>query len=274
MKRDCSLTILQKVLVSYIGSLEIDVVKAGHSEPGITEIQLGMMLGSDDPDQHVKRIRLRNPERFDDGTKCTVLKIQAADGKFYDTHVYPFKGVLEVCRFSTLPNATAVMDWAWETLDRLRTGTLPTATLDYLSRRLESVEDELFAARKIIDFHENSDDVFDFDYVAAAISKYMKPPFGVKHLCQWLENRGVLTRMSYKNSRPMQIYINKGWFEPRNHTWRQRGRCRHTQTYWFTARGLNAIIRMAIAEKMLLLPAASQTIFPVLSVVNERRDAT
>ena len=43
-----------------------------------------------------------------------------------------------------------------------------TPTLDYLTKRLDAVEAELFAARKIIDFHENSDDVFDFDYVAAA----------------------------------------------------------------------------------------------------------
>ena len=137
-------------------------------------------------------------------------------------------------------------------------------TADYLTRRLEAVEAELFAARKIIDFYENSDDVFDFDYVAAAISKYMKPPFGVKHLCQWLEKRGVLTHRAYKNDKPRQEYIDRKWFEPKNHTWRQRGKCRHTQTYWFTARGLNGVIRMAIEEKMLLLPTPAQSIFPVL----------
>jgi phage antirepressor YoqD-like protein len=137
-------------------------------------------------------------------------------------------------------------------------------TLEYLTKRLEGVEVELFAARKIIDFHENSDDVFDFDYVAAAIAKYRKPPFGVKHLFQWLVSRGILTHRAYKNDRPMQKYIDLGWFEPRNHTWRQRGKCRHTQTYWFTARGLNGVIRMAIEEKMLLLPTPVQSIFPIL----------
>ena len=175
-------------------------------------------------------------------------------------------GLYETLMLSKKPQAKRFKTEVKKLLHDLRTGKVQVSypSLDYLTRRLEAVEAELFAARKIIDFYENSDDVFDFDYVAAAISKYMKPPFGVKHLCQWLEKRGVLTHRAYKNDKPRQEYIDRKWFEPKNHTWRQRGKCRHTQTYWFTARGLNGVIRMAIEEKMLMLPTPAQLIFPVL----------
>ena len=113
---------IQKVLTSHFGSLEIDVVQAGQAEPGITRKQLGEMLGYENPALAIKDIHVRNADRFDDSAKCAIVKIPDSLGRVVDTYIYTFKGVLEVCRFSVMPNANAVMDWAWETLDKLRKG--------------------------------------------------------------------------------------------------------------------------------------------------------
>jgi len=176
-------------------------------------------------------------------------------------------GIHSLILKSNRPEAKAFKRWIiHEILPSIeKTGSYGVSTtLEYLTKRLDSVEAELFAARKILDFYENCDDVFDFDYVADAVSQYRKPPFGVKHLCQWLASRDVLTHRAYKNNKPRQEYLNNRWFVPRNHTWIQRGKCRHIKTYLFTARGLNGVLRMAIEEKLLVLPTPAQSIFPIL----------
>jgi len=106
------MTNLTKVLTTHFGSLKVDVVKAGQSEPGITRKQLGEMLGYEDPHRSVAKIHDRNRERLDQFS--VVVKMTTTDKKSYDTHVYGFKGVLEVCRYSAQPKANAVIDWAWE----------------------------------------------------------------------------------------------------------------------------------------------------------------
>jgi len=114
------MTNIQKVLTSRFGSLEIDVVQAGQAEPGVTREQLGEMLEYANPAISIGNIHNRNRDRLDPFS--VLIKMINADGKSYDTYVYGFKGILEVCRFSNQPNAHAVMDWAWETLDRIRKG--------------------------------------------------------------------------------------------------------------------------------------------------------
>jgi len=118
------MTNLQKVLTSHFGSLEIDVVQAaGQPEPGITRRQLGEMLEYVDPQNAIDVIHGRHRERLD--AFSVPVTLTGTDGKVYHTVVYGFKGILEVCRYSNQPKANAVMDWAWETLDKLRRGTIP-----------------------------------------------------------------------------------------------------------------------------------------------------
>ena len=69
------MTNIQKVLTSRFGSLAIDVVKPGQSEPGITRQQLGEMLGYDNPAKAIKDIHVRNAARFDGGAKCALVKM-------------------------------------------------------------------------------------------------------------------------------------------------------------------------------------------------------
>ena len=124
------MTNIQKVLTSHFGSLEIDVVQAaGQPEPGITRRQLGEMLGYENPSLAIKDIHTRNADRFNDGAKCAIVKMPDTAGRYVDTYIYGFKGILEVCRYSNQPNANAVMDWAWETLDRLRKDEISTRPL-------------------------------------------------------------------------------------------------------------------------------------------------
>ena len=106
------MTTLQKVLTSHFGSLEIDVVRAVQSEPGITRKQLGEMLGYENPSLAIKDIHARNADRLDDSAFCAIVKMPDSIGRYVDTYVYPFRGILEVCRFSKQPNAHTVIDWA------------------------------------------------------------------------------------------------------------------------------------------------------------------
>jgi hypothetical protein len=127
------MTKLQKHLTSQFGSLEIDVVKTGE-EPGVTREQLGTMLGYADRHRAIAKIHGRNSARLD--SLSVVVKMTTTDGKAYDTTIYGFKGVLEICRYSNMPNANAVMDWAWETLDKLRKGEVPTSTVTPVSNTI------------------------------------------------------------------------------------------------------------------------------------------
>ena len=250
------MTSIQKVLTSHFGSLEIDVVKAGQAEPGITEIQLGAMLGSDDPEQYVHRIRTRYPDRFNDCTKCTVVKMPDSLGRKVDTHVYLFKGVLEVCRFSTLSNADAVMDWAWDTLDKLRKGE-HQPKIETMQIRLQLAEQKLQL------FEEYNEDIlYDFDQVASAMRIYRKPPFGAGHLKQWLAEKKIICSAHYKNDKPIQRYIDNDWFRLVMHEWKRRGQRRYEPRYLITQRGFNAMIDMAIRENIICLPIPKNYCLP------------
>ena len=168
------MTNYQRILTSRFGSLAITVVKAGESEPGITQYQLGKMLGYESPARAVHDIHTRNAERFDGGAFCAPIKMPASDGQYYNTYAYTLRGVLEVCRYSNQPNVNAVIDWAWNTLDRLRKGEIlvsPSQQVDALKTRL------LLAEQKLQLFESYNEDIlYDFDQVAAALKTYRKSP--------------------------------------------------------------------------------------------------
>jgi phage antirepressor YoqD-like protein len=250
----------QKILTSRFGGLAINIVKTGQSEPGITRQQLGEMLGYDSPAKAIKDIHARNVERFQLGAFCARLKIQAADGKYYDTYVYTFKGVLEVCRHSNQPNANAVIDWAWDTLDRLRRGEILVShsqQIDFLKTRL------LLAEQKLQLFEEYNEDIlYDFDQVAAAMRIYRKPPFGASHLKRWLAEKKILCSAHYKNDKPIQRYIDLDWFRLVMHEWKRRGQRRYEPRFLITQRGFNAIIDMAIRERVIDLPVPKNYCLP------------
>ena len=166
------MTNIQRSWTFRFEGLAIDVVQTGRMEPGITRKQLGKMLGYSDPSKAIDNIHQRNRERLD--PLAVTLKMRATDGKEYKTKAYGFKGVLEICRYSNQPNANAVIDWAWNILDRLRKGEMLVSSfqqIDSLKTRL------LLAEQKLQLFEEYNEDIFyDFDQVAAAMKIYRQPP--------------------------------------------------------------------------------------------------
>jgi hypothetical protein len=254
---------LTKVLMTHFGSLEIDVVQAdGQPEPGITRKQLGEMLEYADPQKAIENIHARNKERLDQFS--VTLKMRATDGKSYDTVVYGFKGVLEICRYSNQPNADAVMDWAWDTLDRLRTGKIvvsPSQRLEALSIRLQLAEQKLQL------FEEYNEDIlYDFDQVVAAMRIYRKPPFGASHLKRWLAEKRIICSAHYKNDKPNQRYIELDWFRLVMHEWKRWGVRRYEPRYLITQRGFNGMIDLAIREHVINLPLPKDYCLPNMAV--------
>ena len=254
---------VQKILTSRFGSLAINVVKAGQTEPGITRKQLGEMLGYKNPDLAIKDIHARNAQRFDDSAKCAIVKMPDSIGREVDTYLYTFKGVLEVCRYSIQPNAHAVMDWAWETLDQLRRGEILASP----SQRIESLKTRLLLAEQKLQMFEeyNEDILYDFDQVAAAMKIYRKPPFGASHLKKWLADKKILCSAHYKCDKPIQRYIDLDWFRLVMHEWKRQGRRRYEPRFLITQRGFNAMIDLAIRERVIDLPIPKNYCLPYLN---------
>ena len=80
----------------------------GSEEAWFTRFQIGEALEYVDPITAVTKIHNRHPERFEG--KSVTTKLVGTDGKFYETYIYNFKGILEICRWSKQPKADMVMD--------------------------------------------------------------------------------------------------------------------------------------------------------------------
>lgn len=80
----------------------------GEEKAWFTREQIGEALEYADPHQSITNIHNRHKERFAD--KSVQINLISTDGKAYDTYVYTFKGVLEICRWSKQPKADMVMD--------------------------------------------------------------------------------------------------------------------------------------------------------------------
>jgi len=91
---------------------------------------------------------------------------------------------------------------------------------------------------------------------------YRKPPFGAGHLKQWLAEKKIICSAHYKNDKPIQRYIDNDWFRLVMHEWKRRGQRRYEPRYLITQRGFNAMIDMAIREKIICLPIPKNYCLP------------
>jgi phage antirepressor YoqD-like protein len=184
------------------------------------------------------------------------------DGKAYETREYGFKGVLEICRYSSQPNADAVMDWAWDTLDKLLRGEMVVSP----SRQIETLKTRLLLAEQKLQLFEeyNEDILYDFDQVAALMKIYRKPPFGASHLKKWLAEKKILCSAHYKNDKPIQKHIDLDWFRLVMHEWKRQGRRRYEPRYLITQRGFNGMIDLAVRERVIDLPIPKNYCLPQL----------
>jgi prophage antirepressor-like protein len=169
-------------------------------------------------------------------------------------------GLYEVLFLSRKPLAKAFKVEVKKLLHELRTGKSQIS----LCHQLESLQTRLqIAEMKLQVFEEHHPAKFyDYDETAALCSHYRKPPFGREHLKRWLVNRKILCKQAAKNEKPIQHYLNIGWFVPVIHEWYRRGR-RHTENrYYITPKGLMGIIDMMIRDNMLHIPSTPQRVFP------------
>ena len=93
---------------------------------------------------------------------------------------------------------------------------------------------------------------------------YRKPPFGASHLKRWLAEKKILCSAHYKNDKPIQRYIDLDWFRLVMHEWKRRGQRRYEPRFLVTQRGFNAIIDMAIRERVIDLPVPKNYCLPYL----------
>ena len=109
----------------------------------MTREQIGQLLEYKNPRKAIKIIHLRNQERLDKFSRG--VQIESPHGGTQTATVYNFKGLLEICRYSTQPNAHKVIDVLWDIADEIRrTGMyITTQALRRLEERVSSLERQL-----------------------------------------------------------------------------------------------------------------------------------
>ena len=71
-----------------------------------------VLTDSVDPKQYIKKMRARDPELNSSwGTICTLTKLQATDGKYYNTTVATTKGILRLVQSIPSPKAEPFKMW-------------------------------------------------------------------------------------------------------------------------------------------------------------------
>lgn len=98
---------LTLVLTKSINDVSVDGYY-GSESAWFTREQIGSALEYSEPRKAVEKIHAKHKDRLD--PLSVVTKLVTTDGKAYDTYVYGFKGVLEICRWSKQPKANMVMD--------------------------------------------------------------------------------------------------------------------------------------------------------------------
>ncbi|MDW5298853.1 MAG: BRO family protein [Sedimentibacter sp.] len=101
------------------GEIELDFYQNNDNELFMTREQIGSALEYKNPNDAIRLLHKRNKERLD---KFSVsFKLNGTDGKLYNTTLYSYKGIYEICRLSRQPKADKFMDWVWDVVEEIRT---------------------------------------------------------------------------------------------------------------------------------------------------------
>lgn len=112
----------------------------------MTRRQIGEALEYADPNRGVRDVEKAHPNRFKG--KMRSVKISHPQGGSQDTTVYNAKGVMEICRWATKPNADAFMDWVFDKIEDLRkkgfavVENTPTDPLDFIITQAEMMKQQ------------------------------------------------------------------------------------------------------------------------------------
>lgn len=110
-----------------------------------TREQIGQLLEYSHPSIAIEKIHKRNKERLDKFSTLTkTVKVEGSRTITRELHMYNFKGLLEICRYSNQPKANAIIDFLWDVADEIRrTGMyITTQKLRQLEERVAMLEQQ------------------------------------------------------------------------------------------------------------------------------------
>lgn len=164
---------------------------------------------------------------------------------------------------SNLPEAEKFEQWVFdEILPTIRrTGQFSVHSDQRHVSHLEQEVDILRQKLQVFEEHSPAK-FFDYDESAALCAYYRKPPFGQEHLKRWLVARKILCKQAAKNEKPIQHYLDIGWFIAVIHEWYRKGKRHTANRYYITPKGLMGIIDLMIRDNMLHIPGTPQKVFP------------
>lgn len=137
---------------------------------------VAVLTDSVDPKQYIKKMRSRDPELNSSwGTICTLTKMQAADGKYYNTTVATTKGILRLIQSIPSPKAEPFKMWL------AQVG----------SERLNEIADPEKAFKRGVEFYRAK------GYSNEWINQRMQTIQARKKLTDEWRNRGIETDKEY-----------------------------------------------------------------------------
>jgi prophage antirepressor-like protein len=108
-----------------LGKVKCDFYTDEENQVWMTREQIGKALGYSYPVRAIYRIHTHNKDRLDQFSTHT--KLVGDDGKMHDTYIYDIKGISEICRWSSKPQANQFLDWVWDVMEDYRKGELAPA---------------------------------------------------------------------------------------------------------------------------------------------------
>ena len=184
----------------------------------MTREQIGQLLGYTSPVDAIKKIHKRNKERLDKFSRGD--KLSLVEGNRTVTReiiVYNFKGLLEICRYSTQPNAHKVIDVLWDIADEIRrTGMyVTTQALQRLEERVAVLENEIassYPVRLLGEIVLARPESITVQSAAQFLSQHGVKT-GQNRLYEYCrKNKLLCSRRGVQYNRPTQSAIEKGLF--------------------------------------------------------------
>lgn len=190
----------------------------------MTREQIGQLLGYKKPRKAIKDIHQRNQERLDKFSKTVELR------KYFNgaqneppfrnapiATVYSFKGLLEICRYSTQPNAHKVIDVLWDIADEIRrTGMyLTTQAMKRLESRVTDMERRLDDDRPFTNLGHvvmSLSGSIPMQAAAQFLAQYGFETGLVRLFRRCREEKLLCSRKGKQYNQPMQRAIERGLF--------------------------------------------------------------
>lgn len=112
---------LQLVKSEPFGDIQCDIYSNG-GDLCMTRDQIGRALKYAYPKESIAKIHERNEKRLNNPHFSGEVNLTTPTGGTQATTIYTRKGIMEICRHSSQPNADSFIDWVWDVMDGLITG--------------------------------------------------------------------------------------------------------------------------------------------------------